>query len=323
MPLHRRRRWLPVALVLLLALVGGPLLVPRPDAGSRTGPDLAGPDSRFTRLLGLDVHHETTGPAHAPAVLLLHHFYGNTRTWRHVLRGLSDQWRPIAFDRPGFGLTERPPRAAWPETNPYTRAASARIALGLLDAHGAERAVLVGASAGGTIALETYAAAPERVRALVLISPAITGDVGPHPALRGVLRSPQARRLGPWLVRRRAGELSLERIARSWHDPARAGPEDLEAYRQPLSVEGWERGLWEVLTAEGPPSLVGLLGRIDVPTLVIVGEHDRVISPGLNARTAAAIPGARLRVLPDCGHTPHEECPQALLEVVEDFLADL
>lgn len=297
--------------------------MPHPDAGARSARGGAGPVGRFERVLGLEVHHEVAGPVDAPAVLLLHHFYGNTRTWRHVMGTLADDWRTIAFDRPGFGLTERPPRSAWQQTNPYTREASARIALGLLDTHEADPAVVVGASAGGTIALETYAIAPERVRALVLISPAITGDVGPAAALRPVLRTPPARRLGPYAVRRRASAISLERITRSWHDPTRATAEDLEAYRAALGVEGWDRGFWEVITAESPPDLREVLFGIDVPTLVVVGEHDTVISPRLNAKTAGAIPGARLEVLEDCGHTPHEECPETLLEVVTDFLESL
>jgi pimeloyl-ACP methyl ester carboxylesterase len=316
-----RRRLPPLTLLgLLIVLLGGPLLVPHPDASPRPDHGAAGAPGRFEQVLGLDVHHEVAGPADAPAVLLHHHFYGNTRTWRHVTDGLADDWRTIAFDRPGFGLTERPSRSEWQQTNPYTRAASARIGLGLLDTHGAEQAVVVGASAGGTIALETYAAAPERVKALVLISPAITADVGPSAALRPLLRSAPARRLGPYAVRRRASDISLERITRSWHDPARADVEDLEAYRAALSVDGWDRGFWEVITAESPPDLRDVLFGIDVPTLVVVGEHDSVISPRLNAKTAKAIPGARFEVLPDCGHTPHEECPEALLEVVTDFL---
>jgi pimeloyl-ACP methyl ester carboxylesterase len=192
-----------------------------------------------------------------------------------------------------------------------------------MDEVGARNAVLIGASAGGTVALETYARAPGRVRALILISPAITGDVGPPAAVRPLLRGPQGRRLGPYVVRRRAADVSLERVTRSWHDPSRATAQDLHAYQRPLQVEGWDRGLWEVLTAEPPPALATLLGRIDVPTLVVAGERDRVISPRWNARTAAAIPDARLEVLPDCGHTPHEECPDALLEVLRDFLNGL
>ncbi len=313
-----------IPLVLFALLLGGPVLLPRPDAGTRDGRELAGPDGRFSRLAGVDVHHETTGPADAPTVMLLHHFYGSTATWRHVLAGLSPTHRTVAFDRPGFGLTERPRRNRWPQdANPYTRGASARITLGLLDEVGAGEAVLVGASAGGTVALEAYARAPERVRALVLISPAITGDVGPPAAVRPLLRSAQARRLGPRLVRRRAADISLERITRSWHDPSRATPDDLAAYQRPLEVQGWDRGLWEAVTAEPPPALGDLLGRIDVPTLVVTGAADRVISPRWNARTAAAIPGARLEVLGGCGHTPHEECPEQLLEVLRDFLDGL
>jgi pimeloyl-ACP methyl ester carboxylesterase len=317
-----RRALLPI--VLLALLVGGPVLVPRSDAGTRPGHELAGPDGRFATIDGVEVHHEVTGPDAAPAVVLLHHFYGNTATWRHVMGGLGASYRTLAFDRPGFGLTERPPRSRWPDgANPYTREGSARITLGLMDELDLDDTVLVGASAGGTVALEAYARAPERIRALILISPAITGDVGPPAAVRPLLRSPQARRLGPYVVRRRAADVSLDRVTRSWHDPSRATDQDLEAYRRPLSVEGWDRGLWEAVTAEPPPALSGLLARIDVPTLVVSGDADRVISPRWNARTAAAIPGARLEVLPDCGHTPHEECPEALLEVVGDFLDGL
>jgi pimeloyl-ACP methyl ester carboxylesterase len=280
-------------------------------------------ESRFARLAGVDVHHEVAGRPNDPTVLLLHHFYGNTATWRHVIADLGRDHHVAAFDRPGFGLTERPARGAWTDGNPYTREASARITLGLLDRLQARRGVLVGSSAGGTVALETYARAPERVRALVLVSPAITGDVGPPAGLRPVLRSAGARRVGPRVVRRLARDVTLGRVTRSWHDPSRGSEEDLDAYRRPLQIEGWERGLWEVVTAEDPPQLGGVLPRIDVPTLVVSGASDRVIAPRWNARTAAAIAGARFEVIPACGHTPQEECPDQLTAVVRDFLDGL
>jgi pimeloyl-ACP methyl ester carboxylesterase len=316
---------LPLSLLVLTAIVvGGPLLVPASSSTSLSPPrDLADPDSRFATLAGLEVHHKVAGDPQHPAVVLHHHFYGNVFTWRHVQAGLQDDHHVAAFDRPGFGLTERPPRERWGEHHPYTRRTSARITLDLLDRLGAQDAVLVGSSAGGTTALETYALAPERVRALVLVSPAITGDVGPPAALRPLLRSPQAQRLGPHLVERFAGEVTLERIARSWHDPTRATDDDLDAYTRPLRVERWQHGFVDLFGAEPPPNLTGLLQRVEVPTLVVTGASDRVISPTWNRRTAAAIPGARFEVLPDCGHTPQEECPDAFLEVLRSFLDDL
>jgi pimeloyl-ACP methyl ester carboxylesterase len=193
----------------------------------------------------------------------------------------------------------------------------------LIDHLDADDAVLIGSSAGGTSALEAFAMAPERVRALVLISPAITGDVGPPAALRPLLRSPQLRQLGPRLVERFAGEITLERIARSWHDPTRASDDDLAAYTRPLQVEGWPQGFIDLFGAEPPPNLTSLLPRIDVPTMVVSGASDPVISAHWNRRTAAAIPGARYEVIRDCGHTPQEECPDQLLELLRDFLDDL
>jgi pimeloyl-ACP methyl ester carboxylesterase len=309
---------------LATAVAGGFLLVPPPST-SELAParDLADPDSRFTTLAGVEVHHKISGEPAGPAVVLNHHFYGNVFTWRHVLDGLADDHHVAAFDRPGFGLTERPSRERWGSEHPYTRRTAARITVDLLDHLGADHAVLVGSSAGGTTALETYAMAPERVRALILISPAITGDVGPPPGLRPLLRSPQARWLGPRLVERLAGDITLERIARGWHDPTRATDDDLDAYTRPLRVAGWPEGFIDLFGAEDPPNLTSLLPRIDVPTLVVSGASDRVIAPHWNRRTAAAIPGARYELIPDCGHTPQEECPDALLDLVRGFLADL
>lgn len=290
-----------------------------PDASAQHP---AGGDSRFVRLSGVDVHHQAVGEG--PTVLLSHHFYGSVPTWRHVTSGLGGDHQVVAFDRPGFGLTERVPRTAWQATeNPYTRAAAARIGWQLLDSLGVRDAVLVGSSAGGTNVLEMYALAPERVRGLVLLSPAITGDVGPPAAIRPLLRSPQGRRIGPHVIRRLAGEVTRERVGGSWHDPQRVTAEDLAPYRQLLQVDGFERGLWEVLTAEDPPDLRALLPSITVPTLVVGGSSDRVIASASNRRTAAAIPGARYEEIAGCGHTPQEECPEQLVALIRAFLDGL
>lgn len=298
------------------------MLVP---SGARTRPprELADPDSRFARFAGVEVHHKVTGPIDALPVVLLHHFYGNVDTWRHVRRDLETDHRVAAFDRPAFGLTPRPPRRRWNGTHPYTRETSARITAELVADVGSGPAVLVGCSAGGTAALETYARAPERVRALVLIAPAITGDVGPPTQIRGWMRNPVLRRIGPPLVRRFVGEITRERVAGSWSDPGRATDEDVEAYARPMRVERWAQGYWELFAAEPPPNLSGLLPRIDVPTLVVSGDADRVISPAANRRTASAIPGAEYVEIAGSGHTPQEERPEELTRVIRRFLGGL
>lgn len=317
----------PRSLLLTAALatlaLGGPLLVP-PATASDTASyrELAYPDSRFERLLGLDLHHIVHGDPADPTLLLSHHFYGSAPTWRRLATRMDGAHHLVAFDRPGFGLTERPERDEWGERNPYSRGTAAMLGWELLDHLAVEDAVLVGSSAGGTNVVEMYLLHPERVRALVLVSPAITGDIGPPNHLRPVLRSPQARRVAPHLIQRFVGAVDVERTAGSWADPSRATPEDAEPYQRMLRVEGWSRGFWEVINASPRPNLSSVLDDIDVPVLVVSGDSDPVIRPRWNRRTAEAIPGARYVELEGCGHTPQEECPDALARTIEDFLRE-
>lgn len=309
--------------MLAAAVLGGPLLVPPPTSTDVSHREVAYPDSRFARLQGVDVHHTVTGPEDAPALLLSHHFYGSAPTWRGLTGVFEDRYRLVAFDRPGFGLTERLPRDDWNGTNPYTRDTAARIGWDLLDHLGIEEAVLVGSSAGGTNALEMTRQQPDRVRAVVLVSPAITGDVGPPGWSRPVLRSPQARAVAPHLVRRFAGEIDVDRVSSSWADPSRATPEVAEPYQRMLRVQGWEQGFWEVMTADPRPDLREVVRTLSVPALVVSGDLDRVIHPRWNRRTADEIPDGRYVELTDCGHTPQEECPDALAAAIEAFLAEV
>lgn len=315
-PSPRLRR---AALIAGVALA--PLVLPPRSASDRLPRrELVGTDGRFVDVDGLEVHVVEDGPDAAPAVLLAHHFYGSVATWRRVLPELAEGARVVAHDRPGFGLTERPVvRRGRP--NPYTRAEQARTSWRLLDLLGIRDAVLVGSSAGGTHVLEMFARQPQRVRGLVLLSPALTGDVGAPPALRPLLRTPQVRRLAPRVVERIVDDVPRERVERSWHDPSRLAEEDLEAYRRLVRVEGWARGLWESMIAEAPPDLRALVRRIDVPTIVVAGRSDRTIAAHFNARTARAIPGARLVLLDDCGHLPQEERPDAVVAAVREVLA--
>jgi len=319
----RGRRAVIALATLAGGLAGAPMLLPETTAADRLPRrQLARPASRFVRLDGIEVHHEVHGQQAAPTLLLSHHFYGSTPVWDRLVPLLSEDHHVVTWDRPGFGLTERPTREARRE-NPYTRAAAARLGWSLLDTLGVHDAVLVGASAGGTNVLEMYAQAPERVRALVLLAPAITGDVGAPPRLRPLLNSAPVRRLAPRAVERLAGEVTRARSTRSWADPSRATDEDLTPYRDLLRIEGWSRGLWEVMTAEPPPDLRRVLRSIAVPTLVVTGAQDRTIAPRWGRWVASTVPGGRFALLEDCGHVPHQERPAELAALVRPFLAEV
>jgi pimeloyl-ACP methyl ester carboxylesterase len=306
------------------AVFGAPMLLPETTPADRLPRrELARPSSRFARIDGLEIHHEVHGPAtDAPTLLLSHHFYGSTPVWDRLVPHLADRYRVVTWDRPGFGLTERPMRSP-SRPHPYTRERAAALGWGLLDELGVGRAVLVGASAGGTNVLEMYAQQPERVDALILLAPAITGDVGAPPPLRPLLRTSPLRRLGPRVVERVIGDITRERSTRSWADPSRAQDEDLAPYRDLVRIEGWSRGLWEVMTAERPPDLRRVLRSVERPALVVTGSQDRTIAPRWGRWVAATMPTGRFALLPDAGHVPHQERPSELAAILRPFLAEV
>jgi pimeloyl-ACP methyl ester carboxylesterase len=191
-----------------------------------------------------------------------------------------------------------------------------------MDALQIDRAILVGNSAGGTVSLYTALRYPDRVRALILVDAAIYAGGGAPDWILPLLRTPQARRLGPLFVRsiRRWGQ-DFGRSA--WHDPSRLTPQIWEGYGRALQAENWDRALWE-LTISGPsPDLADRLDQVTLPVLVITGDDDRIVPTEQSIRLAAELPDATLVVIPNCGHVPQEECSAAFLEAVTAFVQGL
>jgi pimeloyl-ACP methyl ester carboxylesterase len=321
--MKRPLRIILIVLAGLLLLLGvGPLLVPVPPLEGTLPPkQLADPDSRFVELQGIEVHYKIAGQGD-PVLVLLHGFGASIFSWKKVLAPLAQEGTVIAFDRPAFGLTERPMPGDWTEQNPYSPEFSASLVIALLDELGVERAILVGHSAGGTIAVLTALTYPERVEALVLEDPAIYGGGGFPGWIRPLLRSPQLRRIGPLLLRS-FPEQGEKTIVQAWHNPSQLAEEDFAGYKKPLQAQNWDRALWELAAAQSALNLPDRLEQIQFPVLVLTGDNDRLVPPENSVRLAEELANAELVIVPECGHIPHEECTQAFLEAVTAFLAGL
>jgi pimeloyl-ACP methyl ester carboxylesterase len=318
---HRFFRLTALALgIILLLLLVGPFLVPVPPLeGTKPIEELADADSRFVEINGLRVHYKMSGQGE-PVFVLLHGFGASLYSWNAVMEPLGDLGTVIAYDRPAFGLTERP--LEWEGESPYSPQAQVDLLLGLLDHFGVERAILVGNSAGGTVAMNFTLQHPERVKALILVDPAVYGGGGAPSWTRWLLRTPQMRHLGP-LIARQIQTRGPELIRLAWYDPTRISEETLALYKKPLQVENWDRALWELTIASQESDLAERLDEFTLPVLVITGEMDKIVPTEQSVRLAGELPDAQLVVIPQAGHLPHEEQPAAFLEAVKSFAQSL
>lgn len=310
-----------VGVVLAIALIG-PFLIPIPALeNTQPAAALADADSQFVAINGLTVHYKTVGSGE-PAVILLHGFGASAFSWREVMQPLSAYGQVVAYDRPAFGLTERP--LSWEGVNPYSEQGNLDLLSGLMDALDIQQAILVGNSAGGTVATAFALEHPERVLALIEVDAAIYQTMPESALLSWLLKTPQIDRLGPLFVRRLAGSQGDAFLKSAWYDPSelQRNPETIAGYRKPLRVENWDRALWEHTRATSAPQLADRLHEISVPTLVISGQADQIVPVENSRQLAADIPGAALVIIPACGHVPQEECPQAFMLAVDQFMRE-
>jgi pimeloyl-ACP methyl ester carboxylesterase len=302
--------------ILLVIVLIGPFIIPIPPLENTRPPqELAYPDSHFVEVSGITVHYQEAG-AGEPVFILLHGFAASTFSWQEVMEPLAEAGRVIAYDRPAFGLTERPMQ--WAGPNPYSPNFQPELLLGLMEALSIEQAFLVGNSAGGTVSAQFALQYPGLVEGLILINPAVStgGSPGWFHYLSDI---PQVRRLGPLLVRtiQSRGE-DFGRLA--WHDPDLITPEIWEGYTRPLQVENWDYALWEYTRASHPLNIQDRLGELDLPILVVAGDDDRIIPTDDSIRLAGELPEASLAVMENCGHVPQEECPNQFLNSVFNWI---
>ncbi|HXQ83134.1 MAG TPA: alpha/beta fold hydrolase [Xanthobacteraceae bacterium] len=175
------------------------------------------------------------------------------------------------------------------------------------------RFALVGLSMGGYIAMEMTRQAPQRVAKLALL------DTGPRPET-----PEQTARRRPRIELAKAGhmtEVADVQFPLLVH-PSRHGDQALRNLTRYMAEETGSAAFLrqQRATISRPDSRPGL-SAIAFPTLVLVGDSDQVAPPALSEEMAAAIPGARLVVIPDCGHLSTLERPQAVTQALVEWMA--
>lgn len=244
---------------------------------------------------GLDV----AGPVGAPVIVLVHGAAANRKMWGLQLAGLPDEYRLIAADLPGHGARGGVP---------FRLEAAARETCDLLALAAPERALLVGGSLGGYIAIVAADLCPQLLSGLVLVgcSMDLRGLMGAYLRAVGVVigRVLDER----WLTRKVEARLRAMM-------PADLAEAILDAGVDP-------KALGQVFAQIAGKDFAALLRRLPIPILVVNGERDRWMRRGESSLVASLQRGS-LRVIGSAGHAVMLEQPAVFNEVVRAFARSL
>jgi 3-oxoadipate enol-lactonase len=254
------------------------------------------------------VHYRDEGTGDTP-VLLLHAFPLDSTMWEPQWLDLGRRYRFVAPDLAGFGESTGPDDPAR-----LTIESWADDVIGLAGALGFDHVTVVGASLGADVALAVARRQRDLVGGLALAGIRVAE---PSPEEDTFWAEQAGWIAGGGDVDPVADRLVDEIVGR---DSSRR-PEVVKQTRTMMgraSRSGWAAG-FEAL--RGRPPVLPDAGKIDVPTLIVAGEHDRAASPDDACTLAEHIPGAGVVVVPDSGHLPNLENPavfnQALVELLE------
>ncbi len=254
----------------------------------------------FIEVSGGRIFHEAAGSG--PAVVLLHAGIADLRMWeRQMSPFVAAGYRVVRFDGRGFGRSPDP-------TEPFSMVEEiGEVMSGL----GIERAMLVGCSLGGTLALEFGLAYPERVAALVLVASGLLGfDWPPDPRREA---ADEAAAAGDF---DRAASLAMEVWA-----PLRTDPEVDALIRRMVFDNAKVDALPDELFLMPEKRAIDHLADITAPTLIVEGDTDDPAIAQIASLLSAGIPNAEHVVIPNADHLVPLRNAEAFNREVLGFLA--
>ena len=260
-------------------------------------PALAQPeDGAFVNAESGKVWYQTCGSG-PKAMVLIHDGSLHSATWDDVWPILCKDFHVVRYDRRGYG---RSPAA----TAPYSRTDDVAA---VMQAAGMTHAVVMGASAGGGIAVDFTLAHPKAVDRLVLVGPSISGLRYSQYFIRRVMENVRQFQKGDI-----EGEVRESWLFAPGHDAAVAKAAAL--------LKANPQNLTHGDMARLAPTAKPMLSSITAPTLVLIGDHDIADNEGEASAAEALIPRAYRIVVPDTGHLMYMEHPDVFARLVEQFV---
>lgn len=262
---------------------------------------------------GVRVRVYEQGPIDAPVVLCLHSLFVDARAFTALAALLSDEFRVVCPDLPGYGDSEKPP----PNRFSYGVDAFAEALVDLYGGLGLRRAFVIGHGLGGSIAMTLAARHPELVSRLVLIDP-ICRQIPLFLGHRALL----VPFVGGIVYKQLVGRTAFRTIFRDrlYGEGAPVSGQTIDAYFESFNSPAGRGSLLATLraTSDTRPVLAQTV-RLNLPTLVIWGRHDRFQPASFGQRLSREIRNAGFELF-NAGHSPHEEFPSELAPSLRRFL---
>jgi pimeloyl-ACP methyl ester carboxylesterase len=269
--------------------------------------------SRFVTVNGLRIHCRETGrPGVEPLLLMIHGWTGSAEDWAPLLGVLPDRVRAIAIDLPGCGLSDKPDAA-------YDMPWFLDFLHGLCAVLGAPRVVLAGHSMGGQIAIHFATRYPDMVEKLILIDP--YGLKGEEGGLRALAHLGPVVNLGFMLNTRFFIEWAM-RANVLYHSPPESLRTAVDSTAVSILGRNGARAIARITRRViGRAYVDALLPGIFQETLVLWGDHDRILPPHWGQAFASRLPRVSLRIVADAGHMPMFERPAVVAEMIAQFVS--
>jgi pimeloyl-ACP methyl ester carboxylesterase len=263
---------------------------------------------------------DAKGPAKGPAIVLVHGASSNLGSMRGSIGDrLAQDHRVILIDRPGHGWSTRE------DLENSTPATQARMIDQALEQLGVGQAILVVHSMAGALGALMALDYPARIAGLAMLAPVAyqwTGGVG---AYNRIVTTPVIGPLLAYTITLPLGWLVMDPGARGVFLPQTMPPDYIESTATPLLLRPREflANAWDLVTLKAAVTLQApRYAGIKVPTVVIAGDADKTVSAIIHARPfVAAVPGAKLIVLPDLGHMVQNAEPDLVIAEIEALIA--
>ncbi|MFD2046499.1 alpha/beta fold hydrolase [Ornithinibacillus salinisoli] len=245
-----------------------------------------------------------------PPIFLIHGFVSSTHTFHRLIPYLAKQFSIIAIDLPGFGRSEKS------KTFIYSYSNYADLVIQCMDHFKLESVYMVGHSMGGQIALNTALKVPNRINKLVLLSS--SGYL--QPANKWLIFAsylPFFHLFAKRHIQKNGVRETLENVL---YDHSFITKELIEEYKRPIDEKDFSRSLVRFVRYREGDLPSEQLKKIKIPSLLIWGTEDKVVSLRIGKRLAKDLAHTKLITYEKTGHLLTEERPTEIYEQITSFI---